>query len=191
MDAVCTNLEQLSPRMREVMVALVEEYIETAQPVSSSRVLERSGLAVSSATVRNSMGELAELQLLEQPHPSAGRVPTDRAFRLYVDGLLEAKPPETVVSNSFRTALAGAAGLDDLRGSVSTTTFTTADFGTTTFWTFGQPAERASPRSSSTRSARTVETKNRAAPDDCRWRAASAAWPRMKMAGGASLMWRD
>lgn len=114
MAAVCTNLEQLSPRMAEVMVALVEEYIETAQPVSSSRVLERSGLAVSSATVRNSMGELAELQLLEQPHPSAGRVPTDRAFRLYVDGLLEAKPPETVVSNSFRTALAGAAGLDDL-----------------------------------------------------------------------------
>ncbi len=114
MSAICSSLGELSPRMREVMVALVEEYIETAQPVSSSRVLERSGLAVSSATVRNSMEELAELQLLGQPHPSAGRVPTDRAFRLYVDGLLETRPREARVSDAFRTALAGAAGLDEL-----------------------------------------------------------------------------
>ena len=100
--------------MREILVALVEEYIETAQPVPSRRVLERSRLGVSSATVRSTMGELAELDLLGQPHTSAGRIPTSQAFRLYVDTLLETGPGEARAADPTRDALLGAADLDDL-----------------------------------------------------------------------------
>lgn len=114
MAATRIGLDELTPRMREIMVALLEEYIETALPVSSNRVLERSGLSVSAATVRSSMGELAELELLGQPHLSAGRVPTDRAFRLYVDSLLEASPSASAALPSLEGALSDASDLDEL-----------------------------------------------------------------------------
>lgn len=75
----------LDDRRARVLQALVEEYIETGQPVSSSSILRRSGLEVSSATIRNDLAKLESYGFVAQPHTSAGRVPTDHGYRYYVD----------------------------------------------------------------------------------------------------------
>jgi heat-inducible transcriptional repressor len=82
------ELAELPPRLAEVLLAVLRGYVESGQPVGSREALDQGGLAVSGATVRSAMAELMELGLLEQPHTSAGRVPTDAAFRLWVDQLL-------------------------------------------------------------------------------------------------------
>ncbi|WP_130470762.1 heat-inducible transcriptional repressor HrcA [Candidatus Magnetaquicoccus inordinatus] len=79
----------LTSRHHEILKRVVQVHIEDGEPVGSKTVCERSGLGVSSATVRNAMMELEEMGLLTQPHPSAGRVPTDLGLRYYVDSLLE------------------------------------------------------------------------------------------------------
>src|SRR6202051_1971715 len=89
--------ERITARQRAILTAIVENYIETGEPVGSgtiagtiARVQARGGhvgAGLSSATVRNEMAELANEGLLEQPHTSAGRVPTARAFRMYVEQL--------------------------------------------------------------------------------------------------------
>ncbi len=89
----------LSERQRRVLARLVAEYIEQGEPISSGWLADHSALGVSSATVRNILARLEEEGFLRQPHTSAGRVPTDAGYRLYVDGLLEARrlrrpPPE-------------------------------------------------------------------------------------------------
>jgi len=93
-------------RMYGVLMNVVEAYIDSAEPVSSRSVIERSSLAVSSATVRSDMAALEADGLLEQPHTSAGRVPTERAFRLYVDRLLAARLPTSGVARSLERRLA-------------------------------------------------------------------------------------
>jgi heat-inducible transcriptional repressor len=75
----------LDDRPSQVLQALVEEYIATGQPVSSQTVLERSGLEVSSATIRNDLAKLESYGFVEQPHTSAGRIPTPQGYRYYVD----------------------------------------------------------------------------------------------------------
>jgi len=82
------ELGELPGRLGEVLVAVLRGYVDTGQPIGSRDALGRGELEVSSATVRGAMAELMELGLLEQPHTSAGRVPTDAAFRLWVDHLL-------------------------------------------------------------------------------------------------------
>ena len=80
----------MTGRQRQILTAIVESYIATGEPVSSgviARALADAGGSVSSATVRNEMAEMADAGLLEQPHTSAGRVPSAQAFRLYVQGL--------------------------------------------------------------------------------------------------------
>lgn len=77
----------LDERKAAILRAVVEEYIETAQPVGSAHVARRSPLAVSSATVRNEMGLLERDGFLVQPHTSAGRIPTDKGYRFFVDAL--------------------------------------------------------------------------------------------------------
>jgi heat-inducible transcriptional repressor len=83
----------LSERNRRILASLVGEYIERGEPVSSLWLAEHSGLDVSSATVRNVLASLEDLGYVRQPHTSAGRVPTDLAYRCYVDQLLEARRP--------------------------------------------------------------------------------------------------
>src|SRR6185369_11482026 len=78
----------LADRQRRILARLVAEYIEQGEPVSSAWLAEHSALGLSSATVRNILARLEELGLVRQPHTSAGRVPTDSGYRLYVDGLL-------------------------------------------------------------------------------------------------------
>lgn len=78
----------LSQRSRQILEAIVEDYITTAEPVGSSAVARRHAMALSPATVRNVMASLEELGLLASPHTSAGRIPTDKGFRFYVDSLV-------------------------------------------------------------------------------------------------------
>lgn len=79
---------ELSLRSRQILEAIVEDYIATAEPVGSSAVARRHALTLSSATVRNVMANLEEMGLLVSPHTSAGRIPTEKAYRLYVDSLV-------------------------------------------------------------------------------------------------------
>ena len=79
---------QLTSRHAQVLSATVRHYVATAEPVSSKRLLQDRAFAVSSATIRNAMGWLEKAGLLLQPHTSAGRVPSDRGYRLYVDRLM-------------------------------------------------------------------------------------------------------
>jgi heat-inducible transcriptional repressor len=83
----------LSERQREILIRVVEEYVATGQPVGSKNLVERAGMRVSPATVRNELAELERFGLLTHPHTSAGRVPTDRGYRYYVDRLLERRMP--------------------------------------------------------------------------------------------------
>jgi len=91
-------------RSKRVLAALVREYISSGEPVASSLLVSAAGLGVSSATVRNILARLEEEGFVQQPHTSAGRIPTDRGYRFYVDLLLESK-------RSSRTATAVEARL--------------------------------------------------------------------------------
>jgi len=77
----------LDARKRQVLFAIVQDYIQTAEPVGSRTIAKRHALGVSPATIRNEMADLEELGFLAQPHTSAGRVPSDRGYRLYVDSM--------------------------------------------------------------------------------------------------------
>src|SRR5215471_4512595 len=83
----------LTQRQRQILIRVVEEYVATGQPVGSKHLVERTGMRVSSATVRNELAELERIGLLTHPHTSAGRVPTESGYRLYVDGLLAGSEP--------------------------------------------------------------------------------------------------
>ncbi len=80
--------DPLSDREQRVLEAIVQSYVESAEPVGSRTIAKRFGLGVSAATIRNAMSDLEEKGYLFHPHTSAGRVPTDRAYRLYVDALM-------------------------------------------------------------------------------------------------------
>ena len=74
-------------RSKKILNAIVQDYIQTAEPVSSKAIAVKYPMGLSPATIRNTMAELEEQGYLVQPHTSAGRVPTDKGFRLYIDGL--------------------------------------------------------------------------------------------------------
>ena len=80
---------QLSPRKREILRRVVEEYVSTGQPVGSKVLVERADLRVSPSTVRGELAELEALGLLTHPHTSAGRLPTESGYRLYAEELVE------------------------------------------------------------------------------------------------------
>lgn len=79
----------LSERKKKILQAIVEEYVETAEPVSSGSLIKKNNLNISSATIRNEMAELEQAGLLDKPHTSAGRVPSAQGYRYYVDQLLK------------------------------------------------------------------------------------------------------
>ena len=82
-------ISDLNKRRNKILQVIVESYIETAQPVSSQSISQRLRSRISSATIRNAMHQLDELGLIWQPHTSAGRIPTDKGYRYYIDTLLE------------------------------------------------------------------------------------------------------
>ena len=101
-------------RRLAVLRAIVEDYVSTQEPVGSKALVERHGLGVSPATVRNDMAALEEEGLITQPHTSAGRIPTDKGYRLFVDRLTTIKPMSSAERRAIATILDGAIDLDDV-----------------------------------------------------------------------------
>jgi heat-inducible transcriptional repressor len=101
-------------RRLAVLRAIVEDYVATEEPVGSKALVERHGLNVSPATVRNDMAALEDEGYLAQPHTSAGRVPTDKGYRLFVDRLTTVKPMSAAEKRAISTFLDGAVDLDDV-----------------------------------------------------------------------------
>ncbi|GII60403.1 heat-inducible transcription repressor HrcA [Sphaerisporangium krabiense] len=104
----------LDDRKLAVLRAVVEDYVSTNEPVGSKALAERHNLGVSPATVRNDMAVLEEQGYITQPHTSAGRVPTDKGYRLFVDKLSQIKPMSAAERRAIETFLAGAVDLDDV-----------------------------------------------------------------------------
>ncbi|MGH3795213.1 MAG: heat-inducible transcriptional repressor HrcA [Pseudonocardiaceae bacterium] len=106
-------------RRFDVLRAIVADYVATHEPVASRTLVERHNLGVSSATIRNDMVALEEDGYIAQPHTSAGRVPTDKGYRLFVDRLSEVKPLSAAERRAVQAFLSGGVDLDDvLRRSV-------------------------------------------------------------------------
>jgi heat-inducible transcriptional repressor len=101
-------------RRFEVLRAIVADFVRDNEPVASKAIVERHNLGVSSATVRNDMAALEEEGYITQPHTSAGRIPTDKGYRLFVDRLSEVKPLSSAERRAIRTFLDGAIDLDDV-----------------------------------------------------------------------------
>jgi heat-inducible transcriptional repressor len=104
----------LDDRKLEVLRAIVEDYVETREPVGSKSLVERHQLGVSPATVRNDMAVLEEEGYIRQPHTSAGRVPTDAGYRLFVDRLTRIKPLSPAERRAIERFMIGVVDLDDV-----------------------------------------------------------------------------
>ncbi|HEU0241194.1 MAG TPA: heat-inducible transcriptional repressor HrcA [Micromonosporaceae bacterium] len=104
----------LDERKLDVLRAIVEDYVATQEPVGSRALVERHHMRVSAATVRNDMAFLEDEGYIRQPHTSAGRVPTDRGYRLFVDKLSRIKPLSPAERRAIERFLIGAVDLDDV-----------------------------------------------------------------------------
>ena len=91
----------LDDRKAKILRAIIQNYQETGEPVGSRTISKYSDLNLSSATIRNEMADLEEMGLIVQPHTSAGRIPTDKGYRLYVDELMEEKNQEVTEMKDF------------------------------------------------------------------------------------------
>jgi heat-inducible transcriptional repressor len=104
----------LDDRKLAVLRAIVQDYVSTMEPVGSKSLVDRHHLDVSPATIRNDMAVLEEQGYIMQPHTSAGRIPTDKGYRLFVDRLSGVKPLSGAERRAIETFLAGAYDLDDV-----------------------------------------------------------------------------
>jgi heat-inducible transcriptional repressor len=97
--------DALTERAQHLLRVLVETYIRDGQPVGSRALSRESGLSLSSATIRNVMADLEELGFVASPHTSAGRIPTDKGYRFFVDTLLRVRPLDDVAASEIRRQL--------------------------------------------------------------------------------------
>ncbi len=104
----------MDDRKLDVLRAIVTDYVSSQEPVGSKALVERHNLGVSPATVRNDMAALEEEGYITQPHTSAGRIPTDKGYRLFVDRLRAVKPLSPAEQRAIQTFLSGALDLDDV-----------------------------------------------------------------------------
>jgi heat-inducible transcriptional repressor len=104
----------VSVRRLEILRAIVDEYVSTQEPVGSKSIAARSGLGISPATIRNEMAVLEDEGLITHPHTSAGRIPTDLGYRVFVDKLATVKPLSSAERRAIETFLEGALDLDDV-----------------------------------------------------------------------------
>lgn len=104
----------IEDRRLDVLRAIVEDYVATQEPVGSKALLERHQLGVSSATIRNDMAALEDEGYLTAPHTSAGRIPTDKGYRMFVDRLSEVKALSGAERRAIETFLFGAVDVDDI-----------------------------------------------------------------------------
>ena len=96
---------ELSDRKKRILKAIVELYVETAEPVGSKAIAGALGNSVSSATIRNEMADLEEMGFLEKPHTSAGRIPSPKCYRIYVNELMEQHRLSVQETESINEAL--------------------------------------------------------------------------------------
>src|SRR5688500_11216590 len=99
--------DQLTERQHRLLKAVGHSYIQTAEPAGSQTIARRFGRGVSPATIRNIMSELEDKGDLFHPHTSAGRIPTDRAYRMYVDAIIRLSPPSDQEQHTLRAELGG------------------------------------------------------------------------------------
>lgn len=104
----------VSERGLDVLRAIVQDYVETREPVGSKSIVERHSFGVSAATIRNDMALLEDEDLIAAPHTSSGRVPTDKGYRVFVNHLAELRPLTTAQRTAITAFLDGPADLDDL-----------------------------------------------------------------------------
>jgi len=107
-------MPELDARKQTILRALVFEYVQGAEPVGSELIVQNHNLGIRSATVRNELAEMSELGYLEQPHTSAGRIPSDRGFRYYVDRLIVEQEPDQAVRLQVRQKADEGEVLQDL-----------------------------------------------------------------------------
>jgi len=104
----------IEQRKLEVLRAIIEDFISTNEPVGSKALADRHNLGVSPATIRNDMAALEEEGLIAQPHTSAGRVPTDAGYRMFVDRLTQLKPLSSAERRAIQAFLDESVDLDDV-----------------------------------------------------------------------------
>ena len=104
----------MQERQLEILRAIVDEYVATQEPVGSKSIAERHPMGVSPATIRNDMAILEDAGLIAQPHTSAGRIPTDTGYRLFVDKLAQIKPLSTAERRAIETFLSLSYDREDL-----------------------------------------------------------------------------
>ena len=104
----------MSSRRLEILRAIVDEYVATQEPVGSKSIADHHGLGISPATIRNEMAVLEDEGLITQPHTSAGRIPTDLGYRVFVDKLATVKQLSTAERRAIETFLQGSNDLEEL-----------------------------------------------------------------------------
>ena len=104
----------MASRQLEILKAIVDEYVATEEPVGSKTIASRAGLGISPATIRNEMAVLEDAGLIAQPHTSAGRIPTNKGYRVFVDQLDQIKPLSNAERKAIENFLDGASDLDDV-----------------------------------------------------------------------------
>ena len=92
---------ELDERKIKILNAIIQTYLETGEPVGSRTISRFTDLKLSSATIRNEMSDLEEMGYILQPHTSAGRIPSDKGYRFYVDNLMKVKSEEVVRQNEM------------------------------------------------------------------------------------------
>jgi heat-inducible transcriptional repressor len=104
----------VSERSLEVLRAIVQDYVESREPVGSKSIVERHRFGVSAATIRNDMALLEEEELIAAPHTSSGRIPTDKGYRVFVDQLADLRPLSAAQRQAIETFLGNATDLDEV-----------------------------------------------------------------------------
>ncbi|TPW70223.1 heat-inducible transcriptional repressor HrcA [Schumannella sp. 10F1B-5-1] len=104
----------VSERSLAVLRAIVQDYVESREPVGSKSIVERHAFGVSAATIRNDMALLEDEELIAAPHTSSGRVPTDKGYRVFVDQLADLRPLSSAQRHAIEAFLDQAADLDDV-----------------------------------------------------------------------------
>lgn len=107
-------MSDLDPRQQSILRAVIIEYVSAAEPVGSELIAQKYQLGVRSATVRNELAEMSERGFLEQPHTSAGRIPSDKGYRFYVDHLIVRQEPEAASKQKVREVTQDGEALREL-----------------------------------------------------------------------------
>ena len=130
---------ELDARKMRILQAIIDDYILTASPVGSRTIAKSTDIGLSSATIRNEMSDLEEMGFLEQPHTSAGRIPSDKAYRLYVDSIMRrsqlSRDELSFISEHYSKKLGE---VDDIVNGA----FTAAAYGKAEVHTLGRPWRR-------------------------------------------------